>query len=279
MIPAPSTYFAKVQNGATQAVATTTGAGVGAFDDDFRDAIKGAEYLGFQRGQVQDANKDAEIIKGLLGSVGANKRNTTGYLGLALHYIECHDNYTLFDKLPISKWQDINGKATTVTTSGNLFTKIGEEGLTAVKAQDKLAAAYVFLSQGTAFMNGGQEFLRTKKGNENSYNAAIATNGIDLSFATTYADVYNVYKGLIALRKSAPDEFGANSNASASKVSTGVTKYTTGDYLVYFNASSAAVNVSSTGYTKEVDVTSGAPTENAITTTSLAAKSFVIFKK
>lgn len=269
----------KVQNGATQAVATTTGAGVGAFDDDFRDAIKGAEFGGFQRGQVQDANKDAEIIKGLLGSVGANKRNTTGDFGLALHYIECHDNYTLFDKLAISKWQDINEKATTVTITGNLFTKIGEDGLNAVKAQDKLAAAYVFLSQGTTFMNGGQEFLRTKKGNENSYNAAIATNGIDLSFATTYADVYNVYKGLIALRKSAPEAFGANSNASASKVSTGVTKYTTGDYLVYFNASSAAINVSSTGYTKEVDVTSGTPTENAISTTSLAAKSFVIFKK
>lgn len=269
----------KVQNGATQAVATTTGAGVGAFDDDFRDAIKGAEFGGFQRGQVQDANKDAEIIKGLLGSVGANKRNTTGDLGLALHYIECHDNYTLFDKLAISKWQDINEKETTETTTGNLFTKIGEDGLTAVKAQDKLAAAYVFLSQGTTFMNGGQEFLRTKKGNENSYKAAIATNGIDLSFATTYADVYNVYKGLIALRKSAPDAFGANSNASASKVSTGVTKYTTGDYLVYFNASSAAVNVSSSGYTKEVDVTSGTPTENSISTTSLAAKSFVIFKK
>lgn len=186
MIPAPSTYFAKVQNGATQAV-STTGLGVGAFDDDFRDAIKGAEYGGFQRGQVQDANKDAEIIKGLLGQVGANKRNETGSLGLALHYIECHDNYTLFDKLAISKCQDLNNKTT--RTTGNLFTKIGEEDLVAVKAQDKLAAAYVFLSQGTTFMNGGQEFLRTKKGNENTYNKDIAINGIDLSFATTYADV------------------------------------------------------------------------------------------
>jgi pullulanase len=268
---------AQVQDGATQAVATSTGLGVGAFDDDFRDAIKGAEFGGFQRGQVQDANKDAEIIKGLLGQVGANKRNETGTLGLALHYIECHDNYTLFDKLAISKWQDLNNKTT--TTTGNLFTKIGEEGLVAVKAQDKLAAAYVFLSQGTTFMNGGQEFLRTKKGNENSYNTAISTNGIDLTFADTYSDVYNVYKGLIALRKSAPEAFGANTNASASKVSTGVTKYTTGDYLVYFNASAAAVNVSSSGYTKVVDVTSGSVVESTTLPTSVAAKSFVIFKK
>ena len=273
----------KVQNGATQAVATTTGAGVGAFDDDFRDAIKGAEFGGFQRGQVQDANKDAEIIKGLLGSVGANKRNTTGDFGLALHYIECHDNYTLFDKLAISKWQDINEKAITVTTTGNLFTKIGEEGLNAVKAQDKLAAAYVFLSQGTTFMNGGQEFLRTKRGNENSYNtsntSSQSTNGIRLDFADTYSDVKNTYKGLIALRKANPEAFGANKDASAKTVSKGVTRYVTGDFLVFFNASDADAAVDTDGYDYEVDISSGNVVEKSISSTSVPAKSFVILKK
>ena len=270
---------AQVNDGATQAVATAAGLGVGVFDDDFRDAIKGAEFGGFKRGQVQDANKDAEIIKGLLGKVGASKRNETGILGLALHYIECHDNYTLFDKLAISKWQDMNDKASSVTTTGDLFTMIGEEGLAAVKAHDKLAAAYVFLSQGTVFINGGQEFLRTKKGQDNSYNLATSYNGIDLSFAITYSDVYNVYKGLIALRKSDPEAFGANTNASASTVSTGVTKYITGDYLVYFNASDATVNVSSVGYTKVIDITSGVVLESTTLPVSVAAKSFLIFKR
>ena len=272
---------AQVQDGATQAVATSTGLGVGAFDDDFRDAIKGAEFGGFQRGQVQDANKDAEIIKGLLGQVGANKRNETGTLGLALHYIECHDNYTLFDKLAISKWQDLNNK--TITTTGNLFTKIGEEGLVSVKAQDKLAAAYVFLSQGTTFMNGGQEFLRTKRGNENSYNtsntSSQSTNGIRLDFADTYSDVKNTYKGLIALRKANPEAFGANKDASAKTVSKGVTRYETGNFLVYFNASDAAVDVDTDGYSKEVDISSGNVEEKSISSTSVPAKSFVILKK
>ena len=203
--------------------------------------------------------------------------------GLALHYIECHDNYTLFDKLAISKWQDINEKAITVTTTGNLFTKIGEEGLNAVKAQDKLAAAYVFLSQGTTFMNGGQEFLRTKRGNENSYNtsngATKSTNGIDLNFAVTYSDVYNTYKGLIALRKANPEAFGANKDATAETVSKGVTRYVTGNFLVYFNASDAAVPVTTTGYDYEVDISSGNVVENAISSASVPAKSFVIFKK
>ena len=138
------------------------------------------------------------------------------------------------------------------------------------------------LSQGTAFMNGGQEFLRTKRGNENSYDKsnskASSINGIDLSFKEKYSDVYNTYKGLIALRKSNPDAFGANKNASAETVSTGVTKYTTGNFCVYFNATTSAVSINASGYANVVDVTSGAPTDKEIVS-SVPAKSFVILKK
>lgn len=274
-----------VVNSANQAVATSTGLGVGAFDDDFRDAIKGAEFGGFQRGQVQDASRDSAIITGLTGKVGPNKRNETGKPGLALHYVECHDNYTLFDKLAISRWQDFKGKESTQTTTGDLFstTKIGEDGLDIIKAWDKLSAAYIFLSQGTPFINGGQEFLRTKRGNENSYNtkntSSQSTNGIRLDFATTYSDVKDTYKGLIALRKANPAAFGANKDATATTVSKGVTRYETGDFLVYFNASDKDAAVTTTGYSKEVAISSGSVVENAISSTSVPAKSFVIFKK
>ena len=271
---------AAVTNGATQAVSSSSGEGVGAFDDDFRDSIKGAEFGGFKQGHVQGTYSDSGITTGLVGKSGKNNRNVTGKLALGLHYVECHDNYTLFDKLAISYWQ--RAKDMTTTTTGNLFTKIGDDGLVEVKAENKLAAAYVFLSQGTAFLNGGQEFLRTKRGNENSYNtsntSSISTNGIDLTFKETYSDVYNVYKGLIALRKANPDAFGSNNGAKAEKISTGVTKYTTGDFLVYFNATDAEVNISASGYAKSVDVSSGTPTEGA-TVSSVPAKSFVILKK
>ena len=274
-----------VVNGANQAVSGSTGLGVGAFDDDFRDAIKGAEFGGFKRGQVQDASNDSAIITGLTGKIGPNKRNDTGKLGLALHYVECHDNYTLFDKLAISRWQDFKGNESDQTTTGDLFSeaKIGAGGLNIIKAWDKLAAAYIFLSQGTPFINGGQEFLRTKRGNENSYNtsntASKSTNGIRLNFAVTYSDVYNTYKGLIALRKANPEAFGANKDASAKTVSKGVTRYVTGDFLVFFNASNADAAVKTSGYSKEVDVSSGNVVENAISSASVPAKSFVIFKK
>ena len=261
-----------VEEGMTGAVETTSGYGVGAFDDDFRDAIKGAEYGGFNKGQVQGVFNDEGILLGLCGKSGKHKRNETEKLGLALHYVECHDNYTLFDKLAISYLEKSN-------YSGDLFTAIGASGLEAVKAQNKLAAAYIFLSQGTAFINGGQEFLRTKQGNENSYASSDAINQIDLSFKTKYIDVYNTYKGLIALRKANSAAFGKNASAQAETVSTGVTKYTTGDFLVYFNATDEAVDITTTGYTKAVDVSSGTPTDSATLPATVDAKSFVILKK
>ncbi|MBD5406708.1 MAG: hypothetical protein HDR56_03705, partial [Treponema sp.] len=111
------------------------------------------------------------------------------------------------------------------------------------------------LAQGTPFINGGQEFMRTKQGNPDSYAADTKggktwteaevnkCNTVDLSFKTTYIDVYNTYKGLIALRKANPEAFGSNKNAEAETVKdadgkniNGVTKYTTGDFVVYFNA-------------------------------------------
>ena len=264
-----------VVDGAVCAGDGTTGLGYGAFDDDFRDAIKGAEFGGFGKGQVQGTFNDKNINLGLTGSqITSNNRNSTGKPGLAIHYAECHDNYTLFDKLAIS----ILGKT---SYSGDLFKALKVSQKNNVYAQDKLAAAFIFLSQGTPFINGGQEFLRTKQGDENSYKSSDTINAIDLSFKTTYSDVYNTYKGLIALRKTNSDAFGSNTSATAEVYNStaGVTKYETGDFCVYFNATSAAVDISTTGYTTFVDVTTGTPTESTTLPASVAAKSFVILKK
>lgn len=266
--------------------------GVAAFDDDFRDAIKGAEYGGFNKGQVQGTYNDSGIIKGLSGAIGKNKRNTTGRPALSLHYVECHDNYTLADKLCYSTvGSSIIGKDDIVKYFKS-FSELDEESKELVKAQNKLSAAYVFLAQGTPFINGGQEFMRTKKGNPDSYAAdtkggykwseteILECNAVDLSFKdNTYSDVYNTYKGLIALRKANSDAFGHNGGARAEKISAGVTKYITGDFLVYFNATDADVAIEdATGYTNSVDVSSGIPTDAAVPA-SVPAKSFVILKK
>ena len=286
---------AAVEDSANQAVASGR-MGAGAFDDDFRDAIKGAEFGGFQQGQVQGTFNDSGIINGLVGKSGKNKRNTTENSALALHYIECHDNYTLFDKLAISYL----GKT---SFSGDLFNAIGKKGLEEVKAQDKLAAAYVFLSQGTPFLNGGQEFLRTKQGDENSYKSSDSINAIDLGFKEKYSDVFNVYRGLIALRK----DFSAFRNAenpTATAIADGVTLYevsaSDGNFAVIFNATSKnasfdsltgkIVNVNASlkptgsylglGF-KDISTVAEKYTiaDSETTVSSVPAKSFVILKK
>ena len=280
-----------VQNGAKQAGSGTNGLGYGAFDDDFRDAIKGPEFGGFGKGQIQGEYNDEGILNGLTGKSGKNKRGVDGKPGLSLHYVECHDNYTLADKLCYSTLSGLSGEK--IVSKFVSYDSLSTTNKDLIRAQNKLAAAYVFLAQGTPFINGGQEFMRTKKGNPDSYasdekggkfwspSEIDECNTVNLSYKKKFEDVYKVYKGLIALRKDNPNAFGANTTAVAEvyNKTAGVTKYTTGDFLVYFNATDKSVEIESTGYTKVIDVTSGTPTESTPLPTSVPAKSFVILKK
>lgn len=267
--------------------------GVGMFNDNIRNAIKGAEFGGFQHGFVQgtytDNNKrdlSDEICKGLTGS-----SNLTQYPGRSLNYVECHDNYTLFDKLAMSYL----GETERISSEGNLLQDLIDAtsdkiyslddvstditALEMVKAQNKMCAAIIFLAQGTPFINGGQEFMRTKNGDHNSYKSSDAVNAIDMSFVETNKDVYNVYKGLIALRKANKDTFGANKGAKAEKVAEGIIKYTADNFVVYFNSTKADYKIDTKDYTTLVDVTSGAVAESTTLPAVVGAKDFVILKK
>ena len=144
----------------------------------------------------------------------------TEKLGRSLNYVECHDNYTLFDKLDIS----INNG--TDSTGYVPYEELTSAQQSTIREENKLAAAFVFLAQGTPFINGGQEFMRTKQGNENSYKSDDDINAIDLSFKEQFSDVYNVYKGLIALRKQYDCFRGNYKKIDVNTPSTGVTKYT-----------------------------------------------------
>ena len=68
-------------------------------------------------------------------------------------------------------------------------------------ARAKLADSVVYLSEGIPAIQLGQEFLRTKGGDGNSYNTGDAVNAIDWDRTTQYADSVDYVKGLIKLRK------------------------------------------------------------------------------
>lgn len=294
---------------ATSAIAEGT-CGVGAFDDEFRDAVKGGEYSGFQLGQVQSANSDSKIVSGLIGA--NNGRNSTGISGLALHYAECHDNYTLFDKLVYSRIAPLSGEFAEKFKIAYNAVMADKNKLELIKKEEKLAAAYVLLSQGTPFINGGQEFMRTKKGNPDSYAADKKggvfwdsidnCNAIDLKMKTTYSDVYDVYRGLIALRRNY-NAFTDGTKSTAKTLAKGVTLYNAKsdsyEFEVYFNASDTDYTIPSANLSgnlglgfgkadvsfgargKLVEVSSGeaeiAKTETLVQ--KIPAKSFVILKK
>ena len=105
---------------------------------------------------------------------------------MVINYVACHDNNTIWDKLLES-----NPEAS------------DEERF----AMNRLCEEIIFLSKGTPFMLAGEEMLRTKGGNHNSYNASDAVNNIDWDALTPDSDEYammQTYQQLIALRKANP---------------------------------------------------------------------------
>lgn len=269
--------------------------GVACFNDTIRNAIKGAEFGGFGLGFVQ-GNEDE--TKNLLNSLEGNA-DFTSVSGRSINYVECHDNYTLYDKLVYSL------VGSSILKKDNIVDKFirnpTAEQIAIVKAQDKMCAALVLLSQGTPFLNGGQEFLRTKLGNPDSYSAdtkggqkwtnepgefCIDTcNTIDLARATANQDVVAVYKGLIALRKSS-DAFTNGSGIKRGNPSTGVIWYVTNGtsdtFEVIFNSTDKEYTIDAArlnGFTKTVDITTGEVVETDTVPSTVAAKSFVILKK
>ena len=172
--------------------------GIGMFNDDIRDTIKGSvfydDHLGFVNGGTHLENA---LRYGITGAVAHPQVDYDAYgskpwakePGQSINYVSCHDNYTLWDKLSVSCPEALEEKK---------------------KAMNRLCAAIVFTSQGVPFIQAGEEFLRSKplpekKGfAENSYNMPDAVNSIKWDNIHEYPDMIAYYKGLMALRKAHP---------------------------------------------------------------------------
>lgn len=98
-------------------------------------------------------------------------------------YVEAHDNLTLWDKLAISN---------------------PDESEEERQKMHRMANAMVMTSQGIPFLHAGSEFLRTKDGNHNSYNAPDEINRFVWARKAEYQENVEYMKGLIALRKEHP---------------------------------------------------------------------------
>ncbi len=158
--------------------------GIAVFNDVIRDGLKGSvfekEAKGFISGEAGSTFSD--IAFGLKGGEGAGQGWSVPN-SMVINYMSAHDNNTLWDKLLLSNPDHSDDQR---------------------NRMNNLGAAINLIAKGTPFWQAGEEMLRTKDGDENSYKSSDAINNIDWSVLKEGNREYTTmlyYKGLIEMRK------------------------------------------------------------------------------
>lgn len=187
---------------------------IGAFDDMIRDAIKGSN-AGTDKGFVQEGSNRSALKTGIAGQ-------SDSIMGWAnaptqcVTYTSCHDNLSAYDKLVNS-----------IYGTDKDYRKRYED----LVAMNKLAGAIVLTSQGIPFMLSGEEFARSKDGDENSYSSSREENMLDWESLNEFSDMVEYYRGLYKIRNnfsafSDPTQNTANSINFLKGLPKGVVGYT-----------------------------------------------------
>lgn len=162
---------------------------VAVFNDIIRDGLKGNVFEVQSRGYINNgtnydnANK---VCFGLKGGIGTHKIHWSVDNAMVVNYLSSHDNNTLWDKLKLS---NINASKQELLQ------------------MNKLGATCVLISKGLPFMLAGEEMLRSKNGDGNSYNSSDAVNNLDWQAFVQDKDSQDMikwYKNLIAMRMDNP---------------------------------------------------------------------------
>jgi pullulanase len=162
--------------------------GVSHFNDQIRDGIKGSVFdsadTGFATGKF---TSKMNVLAGIVGNTDYSTEIVTKWTtttpGQSVNYVESHDNMTLADKITAS---------------------VKNVAPADVAKLSQLAGSMALLSQGLPFLQAGQEFLRSKGGDTNSYKSSDLVNSLKWSTKATNASTVKFYQGLIALRKAHP---------------------------------------------------------------------------
>lgn len=183
--------------------------GWASWNDQFRNGVKGQnpnDGQGFILGKWQGNNNRKSLeryIKGSLRTLGGQ------YLDVShsINYLESHDDNTMGDFIRLGLG-DIDEQTRVINVDD--YAK-----LTPLQLKlNKLAALFLFTSQGAVMLHAGQEFARSKiitktvvadtnwgRIDHNSYDKDNETNYINFKHAEMNSELVNYYKGLIKLRK------------------------------------------------------------------------------
>ena len=168
--------------------------GIGAFSDEMRDALRGPFSDDRKGGFLAGMPNCEESIKfGIAGAidhpqvdmtkVNYSKTAWTNEPSQMIAYVSCHDDMCLTDRL----------RATVPNINDDELIRL-----------DLLAQTAVLTSQGVPFLLSGEEMLRDKKGEHNSFRSPDSINRFDWNNLKRYPQVFDYYSKLIALRKAHP---------------------------------------------------------------------------
>jgi len=168
--------------------------GIGAFCDEMRDALRGPFSDDHKGGFLIGEPGQEESIKfGIVGAiahpqidmtkVNYSREAWTNEPSQMVAYVSCHDDMCLTDRL----------RATMPYITDDELIRL-----------DLLAQTAVLTSQGVPFILAGEEMLRDKKGEHNSFRSPDSINRLDWNNLKRYPQVFDYYAGLIALRKAHP---------------------------------------------------------------------------
>ena len=202
-------------------VSATEGAagGVAVFNDSIRDGLKGSVFdsreKGYISGNISKGNAE-KIIFGLTGGVRNTMVSWSGEEGGVINYMSCHDNHTLYDRLLASNGGDSE-----------------EERL----KMNRFGISIIMIGRGTPFFLAGEELLRSKGGDSNSYKSGDEVNNLRWDNLTAGSDTMamrDFYRSLIALRKASPFITGGGMECAVLDHNVIEVRYTDGDALAAY---------------------------------------------
>lgn len=154
--------------------------GVGYFNDDFRNSVKGDNDSG-KRGYIGGVIDSNILLNTLMGSP-IDTEKLVGYSHYpyeSINYFTSHDNLNLFDKVSKS------------------FPKANENDKKKICG---LCFSILLTSVGIPFIQGGAEMMVSKKGFHNTYNMSDEINAYNWELSSSNADLRRYIQKLIEFR-------------------------------------------------------------------------------
>lgn len=192
------------------------GKGFAVFNDNYRNVIKG-DSDGWGTGFATGAwGKENDVVQGIRGAIYDFTEAPTE----TINYVTAHDNLNLWDKImtvrhlrqecSFPEWHQgvpADGRsAAEAVKAADPYRWVNEYDLLKEESVRRalLANGMIFTAQGIPFIHAGDELLRSKYGDHNSYRSGDEVNAIRWANKARFLPVFRYYQGLIALRRNHP---------------------------------------------------------------------------